>query len=284
MKYSVFSVSTPDLEPFEFIDTLKELGYNGVEWRIAEIPKEIKGESPTSWGNNLCTIDPATTNEELESLKAYTEKSGLEVVSLNPYLKVGDLEGTENVMRMAKTLGAKQIRLGQAWYDRSVNYNDLFAQAVKYLHGVEELSQTYGVKGLVETHHLTINPSAGLAHRLVDGFNPEHIGIMYDPGNLVYEGYENFRKGLELIAPYLSHVHVKNVNWLKMEQPEDGKAWASLPEGEVDWKQALIDLRSVGYDGYLGFEDFSKSKPTRELLQFNIDYIRNLVSEVYELV
>lgn len=280
MKYSVFSVSTPDLKPFELIDTLKQCGYDGVEWRVAELPQEVKGESPTSWRNNLCTIDPNATDSELESLKSYTEGKGLEVISLNPYLKVGDVAGTENVMRMAKKLGAKHIRLGQAWYDRSVNYNDLFAKAVKYLHGVQELSQTYGVKGLVETHHLTINPSAGLAHRLVDGFNPENIGIMYDPGNLVYEGYENYRKGLELIAPYLSHVHVKNVNWLKMEQPEDGKAWESLPDGAVDWKQVLIDLKSVGYDRYLGFEDFSKSKPTKEQLQFNIDYIRSLLEEI----
>ena len=280
MKYSVFSVSTPDLKPLELIDTLKASGYDGVEWRVAELPQEVKGESPTSWRNNLCTIDPNATDEELASLKAYTEENAIEVVSLNPYLKVGDLAGTGNVMRMAQKLGAKQIRLGQAWYDRSANYNELFDQAVKYLHGVEELSKSFGVKGLVETHHLTINPSAGLAHRLVDGFDPKNIGIMYDPGNMVYEGYENYRKGLELIAPYLSHVHVKNVNWLKMEQPEDGKAWASLPEGAVDWKQVLIDLKSVGYDGYLGFEDFSQSKPSRELLQFNIDYIRNLLAEI----
>ncbi|MEK3720653.1 sugar phosphate isomerase/epimerase family protein [Paenibacillus sp. FSL H8-0034] len=280
MKFSVFTVSTPDLTPVELVDTLKECGYNGVEWRVAKVPQDAKNEAPTSWKNNLCTIDPDITDKELDSLRELTQIKSLEVSAILPYLIVGDLKGTENIMRIAKKLGAGKIRLGQAWYDRSVNYNDLFDKAIKYLHAVQEMSQSYGIKGLVETHHLTINPSASMAHRLVSGFNPDHIGIMYDPGNLVYEGYENYRKGLELISPYLSHVHVKNVNWIKMEQPEDGTAWASLPDGAVDWKQVLIDLKSVGYDGYLGFEDFSQSKPTRELLQFNINYIRSLLAKI----
>lgn len=280
MKFSVFTVSTPDLTPGELVTTLKESGYNGVEWRLTKVPEAYRSEAPTCWRNNLCTIDPDISDAELDELQKLTQKESLEVSAILPYLNVGDLKGTENVMRIARKLGAKQVRVGQAWYDRTVNYNDLYDQMVKYLHGVQELSQTYGVKGLVETHHLTINPSAGLAHRLVSHFNPDHIGIMYDPGNLVYEGYENYRKGLQLIGPYLSHVHVKNVNLKLMEQPEDGTVWAALPDGSVEWKQVLLDLKSVGYDGYLGFEDFSLSKPTRELLKFNIDYIRNLLKQI----
>jgi sugar phosphate isomerase/epimerase len=280
MKFSVFTVSTPDLTPAELVTTLKESGYNGVEWRLTKVPEAYKDEAPTCWRNNLCTIDLDITDTELDELLHLTQKESLEVSALLPYLIVGDLKGTEKVMRIAKKLGAKQIRVGQAWYDRTVNYNDLYDQMVKYLHGVQELSQTYGVKGLVETHHLTINPSAGLAHRLVSQFNPDHIGIMYDPGNMVYEGYENYRKGLQLIGSYLSHVHVKNVNLKLMEQPEDGTVWATLPDGSVEWKQVLLDLKSVGYDGYLGFEDFSLSKPTRELLKFNIDYIKTLLKQI----
>lgn len=280
MKFSVFTASTPDLTPAQLLDTLEDSGYDGVEWRVAKIPEEVKKEEPSAHGNNICTLDPDITNEELDSLRKLTEEKSLECSGVLPYLDVGDLEGAENVMRIAKRLGTNQMRLGRIIYDRSENYNDLFDRSVKYLHGIQELSQSYGVKGVVETHHLTITPSASLAYRLVSGFNPENIGIMYDPGNLVYEGYENYRKALELIQPYLSHVHVKNVNWLEMEQQEDDSAWASIPEGAVDWKQALRDIKSVGYDGYLGFEDFSRAKPTKELVKFNIDYIKNLLNEI----
>lgn len=280
MKFSVFTASTPDLTPEQLVDTLKDCGYDAVEWRVAKIPEDQKDAAPTSWGNNLCTIDPDITDAELDELLKLTRQRSLEVSCLLPYLNVGDLKGTENVMRIAKKLGAKKVRLARGVYDRTVNYNVLFEEFRKYLHAVQEMAQTYGIRGLIETHHFSITPSASLAHRLVDGFNPQHIGVMYDPGNLVYEGFENFRKGLELIGPYLSHVHVKNANWLRMEQPEDGTAWAPLPGGAVDWRQVLVDLKSVGYDDYLGFEDFSQSKPTRELLKFNIDYIRSILAEI----
>jgi sugar phosphate isomerase/epimerase len=280
MKFSVFTVSTPDLTPAELVKTLKASGYDGVEWRLTKVADEFKSEAPTYWRNNLSTIDTDITDAELDHLLTLTQQQSLEVSAILPYLAVGDLKGTEKVMRIAKRLGAKQIRVGQAWYDRTENYNDLYDKAVRYLHEVQEMSKSFGVKGLVETHHLTINPSASMAHRLVSGLDPKHIGIMYDPGNMVYEGYENYRKGLQLIGPYLSHVHVKNVNWKAMEQPEDGTAWATIPDGAVDWKQVLLDLKSVGYDGYLGFEDFSLSKPTKELLKYNIDYIKNLLKQI----
>ena len=39
MKFGVFSVSMPEYSPEKSIELLKELGYDGVEWRVAEIKK-----------------------------------------------------------------------------------------------------------------------------------------------------------------------------------------------------------------------------------------------------
>ena len=63
---------------------------------------------------------------------------------------------------------------GYPGYDRKRNYNELYDQAVRYLHEVQDLAAAYGVKAVVETHHLTIAPSAGLTHRLVSHFNPRY--------------------------------------------------------------------------------------------------------------
>ncbi|MFH0071154.1 sugar phosphate isomerase/epimerase family protein, partial [Peribacillus sp. NPDC056705] len=142
---------------------------------------------------------------------------------------------------------------------------------VRYLHEVEELARTYDVKAIVETHHLTITPSASLAHRLVSSFNPDQIGVLYDPGNMVHEGYENYRMGLELLGPYLAHVHVKNGGY-QQHKAEDGSSstwssgWVALNHGAVPWSQVIQDLESVGYDGYYGVEDFSGTYSSGEML------------------
>lgn len=217
MKLSVFTVVTPDFTPEELASAAKEAGLDGIEWRFKEVPEEAKGEKPSFWRNNLCSIDPKASDEEIARFDRAAKENGLESLSVTPYLTAGDLEATERVLQVAQKLGAKMIRVGVPGYNRSKNYNELFDVAVRYLEGVEPLAKKYGVKCLVETHHHTITPSAGLAHRLVSKFDPNHIGVLFDPGNMIHEGYENFRMGLEPLGPYLAHVHMKNTGWKKTE-------------------------------------------------------------------
>ncbi|TXK75914.1 sugar phosphate isomerase/epimerase [Paenibacillus sp. N3.4] len=271
MKLSVFTVSTPDLTPEELAQSIVAAGIDGIEWRFKDIPADAAQEKPSFWRNNLCSIDPGATDEELERFRLVAINNNLVNLSVTPYLTSGDVASTERVFQVAKKVGASFIRVGVPVYDSSQNYNDLYAGAVDYLHHVQELSQQYGVKGLLETHHKTITPSAGLVHRLVSGFNPDHVGVLHDAGNMVHEGYENHRMGLELLGPYLAHVHVKNAHWVPTGEEEAGvklwkSDWSPLDNGVVNWKAVLGDLKAIGYDGYLGIEDFSGQYNSHEML------------------
>ncbi|MFC0473017.1 sugar phosphate isomerase/epimerase family protein [Halalkalibacter kiskunsagensis] len=282
MKFSVFTVMVPELTPEELLVSLKEFGYDGVEWRCKETPEQLKQQEPSFWGNNLCTISPSSRKSQLEQVRSKTKELQLETISVNPYLSCEDLAETEKVLKVAQELGATMMRVGVPTYDRSENYNHLFKRARRYLHEVEEMCQQYQIKGLVETHHKTITPSASLAHRLVDQLNPEYIGVLYDPGNMVFEGYENHRMGLELLGPYLAHVHMKNAKWETNGQREDSSviwdaSWVAVEKGVVDWKQVVKDLQAVGYEGYIGMEDFSGTFGAIESLKQNIEYIKQLV-------
>ncbi|WP_339295992.1 sugar phosphate isomerase/epimerase family protein [Paenibacillus sp. FSL W7-1279] len=271
MKLSVFTVATPDLQPEELAKAAADAGIEGIEWRFKEIPEEAAGEKPSFWRHNRCSMDPNGSQEDWLEFQQAADKHGRRSLAVVPYLTCGDVEATEKVMQAAKLIGASFIRAGIPGYDRKRNYNELYDQAVRYLHEVQDLAAAYGVKAVVETHHLTIAPSAGLTHRLVSHFNPQHIGVLYDPGNMVHEGYENYRMGLELLGPYLAHVHVKNGGYRKTAA-EDGTSaawsgeWVPLDQGAVPWKQVIQDLQSVGYEGYYGIEDFSGTFESREML------------------
>lgn len=273
MKWSVFTVATPDLNPEELAAAAQEAGVEGIEWRFKEIPKDAFQEDPSFWRHNRCSIDPEGTEEEWLSFDKAVKQYNLRSIAVVPYLNCGDMEGTERVMKAAKTLGASFIRAGVPGYDGRTNYNDLYDQAVRYLDKVERLAADYGVKALVETHHKTIAPSAGLAHKLVSHFDSNHIGVLYDPGNMVHEGFENYRMGMELLGPYLAHVHVKNAGY-RMTKSADGLhsawtgEWTSLAHGIVSWPQVLTDLKAVGYDGYLGIEDFSGQYSSKDMLKY----------------
>lgn len=274
MKLGVFTVGLPDLTPEEAVREIEEAGYDGVEWRVTRVPDEVKGEEPSFWGNNLCTLQP--TEEEARRARRLSEEVGLEVPGLGTYVAVGDLEAAEEAMRFAVTAGAPQVRVGAGSLDGS--YEESFSAAREFLGGVEEMAGSHGLKALVEIHHKTICPSASLAHRLVSAFDPERIGVIFDPGNMAQEGFEDYRIGLELLGPYLAHVHIKNSAF---ERPEGGGVWkprwAPLEDGVVDFEFLFTALGSVGYDGWLVIEDFSAARPTRETLRHNLGFVRNLV-------
>ncbi|GIO88145.1 hypothetical protein J25TS5_50770 [Paenibacillus faecis] len=279
MKLSVFTVVTPELTPEELVLAARRAGLDGVEWRFKEIPAEAAGEAPSFWRHNKCSIDPSLPEEAWLRFKDITEAQGLEVVSVTPYLNSLDLEETEWAFRAARLLGADMIRVGAAAYDGSRPYPDLYEATVRYLKEAETMAKHYGVKGVVETHHNTIAPSAGLTHRLVSHCSPDHIGVLFDPGNMVHEGYENFKMGLELLGPYLAHVHIKNAAWVPASPRGDGTSgwrsdWAPLAQGFVDFRLLLADLKSVGYDGYLGIEDFSGQYASGDLLAAYAQFIR----------
>ncbi|MCD1260562.1 sugar phosphate isomerase/epimerase [Paenibacillus athensensis] len=279
MKLSVFTVATPELMPEELAAAAREAGLDGIEWRYKEIPADALQEAPSFWRHNLCSIDPATDEAGLARFRHAAEAHGLRSISVTPYLACGDIAGTERVMQAARALGASFIRVGVPWYDGSRSYGDLYKEAVAYLGEVQELARQYGVRGLVETHHQTITPSAGLAHRLVAAFDPALIGVLHDAGNMVHEGFEHYRMGLELLGPHLAHVHVKNAAWVQDGVRADGSpqwraVWTPIREGVVDWPQLLGVLRDIGYDGYLGVEDFSGRLPAREMLRQYADSMR----------
>jgi sugar phosphate isomerase/epimerase len=133
----------------------------------------------------------------------------------------------------------------------------------------------------VEIHHGTICPSASSAYRLVSHFDPEAIGVIYDPGNMVFEGFEDYRLGIELLGPYLAHVHIKNAAYTI---PEKGgvwiPCWAPLEDGVVNFTWLFTALQEAGYDGWLSMEDFSEARPSGEELRHNYDFIQDTLKKL----
>lgn len=281
LKLCVFTVMLPDLTPEDAARELHDAGYQGVEWRVTNVPESRRSEAPSFWGNNLCTFAP--TEAEAQRARAITDTHKLATPGLGTYIDVGDLAAVENAMKFAQICGAGQIRVSAGrWPVDNRTYTEMYTDARNFLHGVQDLSKTYSVKGLVEIHHATIIPSASLAARLVEGFDPAHIGVIHDAGNMAHEGYEHYRIGLELLGDYNAHVHVKNGAW---KRPNEGGVWKSdwapLDDGTVNFDALFSALKSVGYAGWVGVEDFSNIRPSSEALRWNRAFLQEIIARAY---
>lgn len=279
MKYAIFTVSMPNSTPREAVAKIKAAGGHGVEWRVVRDAGDTG--TPGFWSGNRCTLQTDWTEAQFREVAAITRDAGLTVPNLGTYTAAADLDEVEKMMGVAKLFGAPSLRVGGLGYDGATPYPRLLDTARTRFAKVLELGRKYGVKTLIEIHHGTIVPSASAAWRLVSAFSPEEIGVILDPGNMMYEGYENWQMGMEILRPYLAHVHVKSA----MPVPKPFKSpqrlgfevsWASPRAGAVDFARVFRALRSVGYDGWLSVEDFATGMDDEWVIRDSFAFLREM--------
>lgn len=281
MKFSVFTASTPDWAPEEAARRIAELGWDGIEWRITD---QAEAEPPGFWAGNRATWPMTGLEARLGDIARVTAEAGLEFSGLGGYAQAADHEGVDRMLRATAELGARRVRVGMP--APGDDYPATFARTRADVERAARVAAELGVQALVELHHRTVTPSASAALRLVDGLDPAHVGVIHDLGNLVIEGQEDPLAGLQLLGPYLAHVHVKNVAWRPTEERGfDGavvwrEEWATLRGGIADVEAYFRALAAVGYDGWVTLEDFSIELPLAERLADDLAYLRAVHAHV----
>ncbi len=277
MKLGVYSLVTPDYRIEEAAALAAEIGYEAIEWTV-DYPNAV-WDGGAKWH---------VSTDELEATagaaRAAAERHGLEVPCLGTRCNCFEPDKVRLYMDVARLVGSPAIRVMAPRYDGSEPYDELLARAREAYARVEDLAGEIGVRAVVELHNGLISASASGTRRLLEGRDPERIGAMFDPGNMIREGMENWRMGLEILGPYLCHVHVKDGRWV----PADGGGWrmenAPLAEGLVEWPAVIDGLRAVGYEGFLDIEDFRGGyacRPvgitTRQKLREDFAYLSSLL-------
>jgi sugar phosphate isomerase/epimerase len=251
MKLSLFTACINESDIKNISKTLSKAGYTGVELRVH---------------NDGRNVTPEDVPHRAREIKKICDDNNLRIPDLATYVPLNDPGLMNRVITGAVGLSCKQVRFQVPVYDGKTGYNDIFNKTRDDLAQVEQLAKTADIKILLELHFGSIIPSVSSAIRLVSGYDPEHIGIIFDPGNMIFEGMENWRMGIEILGKYLAHVHVKNGYWEKAA----GKwniHWSRLDEGLVNWSQLVSDLNQTGYDGYLSVEDFRAVPDTDKIIE-----------------
>jgi sugar phosphate isomerase/epimerase len=290
MKFSVFTASTPDWTPTQAAETLAAQGWDGIEWRIVDDRPADGTTVPAErafWAGNNSTWQYTGIADQVGEIARITDGAGLGYSGIGGYQQAADHDGVETMLRVTSELGAGQVRISMPVYRQEKHqtgetYTEVFDRTRADLEWAASRAADLGVKALVELHHMTITPSASAALRLVDGLDPEHVGVIHDLGNLVIEGQEDHLAAFELLGPYLAHVHVKNARWVDTgDTRADGSSiwqheWAPLRTGQASVSAYLDDLRAFGYDGWVTIEDFSTDLPLAERTADNLAYLRSL--------
>jgi sugar phosphate isomerase/epimerase len=280
MKLGVFSVSMPEYEPMAAMEKLAKLGYDGIEWRV--IDDRGDRTKPSFWSGNRTSLSARQIPDEGDAIVAKARALGLEMPSLGAYIDSTDLDDVELHFRAAVKLGAKSVRVSPGAYDRKgPRYRDQMRTARERYARVAEIAKQHDVRALIETHMGLLTPTVVAARAVLEGLDPAAVGIMWDPANQVTEGLETYEMALDCAGEYLAEVHIKNQRHVVVGR-EDGRAlwkveFCPLEEGFVDWPAVIAELRRIGYEGWLMFEDFSTAVPIDARLEQNLAFIRAIL-------
>ncbi len=283
MKFAIFTVSLPEWTPEEAVLELKAAGYDGIEWRVTDDPQMSNPNATVGfWSGNRCTLPLTSMIDDAPRIRALTDAAGLAIPTLGTYVLCDEPALVEHAMKGAKAMGVSALRVRAPNYDGSVPYLKLMDKTVGEFRDVEAMAKQYGVRAMIEMHMNNVVPSASACRALAQHYDPRYIGIIHDAGNMVYEGFENYQLGLEVLGPWLGHVHLKNAQWSVAGTRADGSTewkcgFAPIQKGVVDMRRLLDAVRTAGYDGWVSFEDFSTEVPLAQRIRDNIKYIKSLL-------
>ena len=277
MKTCVTTVALPDLTLEEQCQLLKGLGYDGIELRVRRVPEHRRNESPSPWGVHVNDLTPENLQDKSGEIRSQLRDHGLQLAGLASSVACTDLEQVKLLLEGSVAVGAPFFRVGAAaGYDGSIPYRAVYGETVAGFARVLDCTRGSGVKVVLEIHGGTIHPSASLAHRVVSLFDPSLVGVIYDPQNMVQDGFETTRLALDLLGPYLAHCHVGGHRPLR---PKGDGSWlwegCDMEEGLYNYPAMLRHLRTIGYAGFVSVEDF-RTVPALEKFGKAIRFLRSI--------
>ena len=262
MKIAGHTMGTPEYTVAEAIDLFARLGMEGIEAIVHDEYRSAIG------------IDISATG--LREQREHAESHGLQFAAITPYatdlnsdnpqVTATQREVLLRAIDIAHALGARCVRTYAGRETGGPGRADRFRRLVEAVRGPAEAAAQAGVRLGFENHFNTLADSAKATLEAIRAVNHPAMGIVYDQANLTMLGAEEYQEAIRLQAPYLIHVHVKDLRFKDSlpttisgaveALPPDAKPTVSLPVGEgvLPWGDILAELKAFGYDGWLSIE------------------------------
>ncbi len=229
---------------------VREIGFDGIEWSPRWCDYHWKTETQLAdWGSEV-------------------RDSGLVVsaINLNRFLLTGCPEAQSHINRLFRTieisplLGCSMVIVSLSLPqpptpDRLLVFGETFEPStflehVKVLRAAVREAADQGVRLVLELHDDGLLDTPQLCLKMLSEIDHPNVGINLDLGNLVRnQGSRSasWREALSQLGPRTSYWHLKNYR-----QGEPSAIW----DGDIDYVEALGNMRSYKYDEWLSVESY----------------------------
>lgn len=265
----------PTLSTDELAITLSDIGFDGVDILVRE----------SAW------VKPDNLLDTLPTFVKAMHGKGLKTPSVSIDWQHHEMSDKEDIYRLFADEGVDLVRIWFQNYRGSGTFHTDWKAARENMVILEQLGQRTGIKTLIQNHMGNLVWSAETAYFMVEGFDPDAVGIHYDPGNMIYgEGWSDPVKVLDVLGPYLALVGIKNGGWFHVPQPESGcllkwqPSWLPVDQGMIDYAALLHLLKSHAYSGSFVMHNFYDRCSLSKLIEatrYDVRYIQQTISSLW---
>ncbi|HEV7347813.1 sugar phosphate isomerase/epimerase family protein [Telluribacter sp.] len=249
----IFSKHLQFLDYKEMAEKAAEIGFDGVDLTVRPgghvLPERVKTDLPKA----------------VEAIK----KAGIQPLMMTT--AVEDAKGTDEVLlKTAAEQGIKYYRMNWYKYKEKEALPDTLRQYKQQVTALSQLNKQLGLIGSYQNHAgKLVGASTWEIWQLLQGANPDHMGVQYDIRHATVEGGLSWENGLRLLHPHIKILAIKDFVWAN----QNGK-WAvknvPLGEGMVDFKTYFGLLKqynvqvpiSMHYEYGLGGAEHGSRTPT----------------------
>jgi sugar phosphate isomerase/epimerase len=154
---------------------------------------------------------------------------------------------------------------------------------------VAAVCRNIGIKAVYQVHHGMLVASATAAYHITRDLPDDAVGVMLDPGNQAFEGFEEWCRSVPLLGSRLCAIGVKDVAVTRdpSERESSSKGWkrdwAPIDEGITDWHSLFRALHRIDFDGTLVWMPFIEPEDhaaNARIIKREVAYLRGILAGI----
>jgi sugar phosphate isomerase/epimerase len=240
MRYVLFTDNLSDLSVERACAAAREAGFDGLDLTLRP-------------GGH---VKPASAEVGLAEARRIADAAGVVIPMISTAVTDSDSPHAEAIFAAAAHYGARLVKLGYWEYQPFGTLAKQVDSTRAKLQRIVALGKKYHVLPCVHCHSGRLVASGGpMLYLLLKEFAPGEVGAYVDPMHMTIEGgLAGWEMGLDLLAPWIALVGVKNFRWLPADRDRHGQQrwkweYCPLADGMAPLPEFFAYLHRLKYDG-----------------------------------
>lgn len=218
---------------------------------------------------------PENAEMGLAEAKRLADDHGLVIPMASTNITDTDDPHAEQVFASAAHYGVRKLKLGYWHYEPFGTAKKQLDDVRAKLERLTKLGDKYGVLPCVHCHSGRILANGGSTlYLILQDLDPKLVGAYVDPMHMTVEGgLAGWEIGLDLLAPWVALVGIKNFRWRETGredgQPTFSPEYVPLEEGQAPLPRFMKYLKQIGYDGVVSLHSEYKGVTVQQTLEMS---------------